>query len=226
MHAHHFLQYGVSASPAIRLNTPEWPESRQVRSFFIPSDRPHEIELTGRDTVSMVWLDPEYKHRYTASDYGETEISIDDLESQIKPLIAKPLDCGIAGEIRRIITGRTAPDLASPDERIVESIRWIKQHLVEQTITAEQLAGIVYLSPSRFMHLFSEQIGIPVRRFILWQRLKQSLLFLAEGRSITEAAHEAGFTDSPHMNRTFNAMFGITPSKIFKNSRFIQVISC
>jgi AraC-like DNA-binding protein len=76
------------------------------------------------------------------------------------------------------------------------------------------------------MHLFSEQVGIPVRKFILWQRLKYALLMLADGSAITKAAHAAGFTDSAHMNRTFNAMFGIGPSEIFKNSRFIQFFAC
>jgi AraC-like DNA-binding protein len=43
---------------------------------------------------------------------------------------------------------------------------------------------------------------------------------------MTEAAHGAGFTDSFNLNRIFNAMFGITSSKTFKNSTFIQVIAC
>lgn len=174
----------------------------------------------------MVWLDPEFRVERSFPVSGGIKISLGELESELEPLYGKPLDCDTAGRIRALITGRTSENFLKLDERIAASIAWTKRHLTNRTITAKHLAGTVYLSPSRFMHLFSEQIGIPVRKYVLWQRLKQALLALADGRSITEAAHEAGFTDSPHMNRTFKAMFGITPSKIFKNSRFIQVISC
>ena len=35
------------------------------------------------------------------------------------------------------------------------------------------------------------------------------------GRSLTEAAHSAGFYDSAHFSRTFHAMFGMPPSAVF-----------
>lgn len=226
MHAHHYHQYGFSASAVFKLKSEEEIDSQAVRSFFVPSDLPHRVILTGSDTALMVWLDPELRIERGPSVSGSIETSLIELETLLEPLNKKTLDCEVAGRIRHLITGRTAADHRKLDERISDSLDWVKQHLTEQTITVEQLSGTVYLSSSRFMHLFSEEIGIPVRKYILWQRLKQALLIMAQGRSITEAAHEAGFTDSSHMNRSFNAMFGITPSKIFKNSRFVQVIPC
>jgi AraC-like DNA-binding protein len=36
------------------------------------------------------------------------------------------------------------------------------------------------------------------------------------GSSLTEAAVEAGFTDSAHFARLFRATFGVTPSYVFR----------
>jgi AraC-like DNA-binding protein len=226
MHAHHYVQYGFSNSPVFKLYSPELPNTKQVRSFFIPSDVPHRLNLSGEDTVLMVWLDPEYHTKQTSHSSSQIKYPLPDLETSLNDFYNCSLNCETAGKIRNIITGKTSSDIQQRDDRIVTALSWITGHLDNETITVDQIAKVVYLSPGRFMHLFSEQTGIPVRKYILWQRLKCALLQIADEHTITEAAHSAGFTDSSHMNRTFNAMFGITPSKIFKNSRFIQVIAC
>lgn len=227
MHAHHYLQFGFSSTQTIELASPCWRNFRKVRSFLIPSDIKHQIRLRGKDQVLMIWLDPEFQASQSVLVSDTIQIQPKELETSLTQLCERRLNCELARKIRNIVIRhqmtRSSTEL---DERISSTIDWIGTHLSEQTITTEQLAGLIYLSPSRFMHLFSEQIGIPVRKYILWQRLRYSLLLMAEDSTLTKAAHGAGFTDSSHMNRTFNTMFGITPSKIFKNSRFIQVISC
>ena len=66
--------------------------------------------------------------------------------------------------------------------------------------------------------------GLPLRRYVLWLRLRDVLLSLAEGASLTEAAHAAGFADSAHMSRTFRDMFGVRPSMFLKNQRGVEVV--
>lgn len=225
MHSHHFLQYGFSVSKSIELNSPDWSGPRNVSSFIAPSDSPHQIKLMGDNPALMIWLDPEFQIHQQVDLSDGIRCSLPDLETDIKSLLDSRLNCKTARQIKNRVTGWTS--YRTLDERISSAIDWINSHLTQQTITTENVADWVHLSPSRFMHLFSEQIGIPVRKYILWQRLRRVLLLLAgDSHNLTEAAHEAGFTDSSHMNRTFNTMFGITPSKIFKNSRFIQVIAC
>ncbi|MGD8426022.1 MAG: AraC family transcriptional regulator, partial [Balneolaceae bacterium] len=219
------VQLGISESPAFKLKGHGWKEPRNLSSFLIPPDVSHKLWLSGDDDVLMIWLDPERSTVLSIGDSDTIYSPLEDLETKLISFCNTPLDCGQAKKIRDMIVGGVQ-EKSEGDERILETIFWIKEHLVEQTITAEDLAGKVYLSKSRFMHLFSDQVGIPVRKYILWQRLKHALVMLSDGSNITESAHGAGFTDSPHMNRTFNAMFGITPSKIFKNSRFIQVFAC
>ncbi len=119
-----------------------------------------------------------------------------------------------------------APVLLTPmDARIEKALYFIEQ-AKHQKISSQTIAQQVYLSESRFLHLFSEQMGIPLRRYILWLRLIQGVKVVLGGVSLTTAAHEVGFADSAHFSRTFKEMFGLTPSKIFKNSQSIQAVFC
>ena len=107
--------------------------------------------------------------------------------------------------------GSDATAVPSLDPRIVATLDYIKQRAVEPP-TAAELAERVQLSEGRLIHLFTQEMGLPIRRYMLWIRLRDAFLTLAEGNSLTYAAHRAGFADSAHLSRTFRGMFGLPPS--------------
>ena len=75
---------------------------------------------------------------------------------------------------------------------------------------AENVAARLHLSQSRFLHLFTDTVGIAWRPFLLWKRMLCALHHIANDVTATEAAHIAGFSDSAHLSRTFKATFGMT----------------
>ena len=75
---------------------------------------------------------------------------------------------------------------------------------------ASQVASQIALSESRFLHLFSEELGITWRPYLLWRRMMCAIQALINNTSATEAAHLAGFSDSAHLSRTFRKTFGMT----------------
>lgn len=82
---------------------------------------------------------------------------------------------------------------------------------------AEKLA----LSESRFLHLFSKELGIPWRPYLLWCRMMCAVRAILNGEPATDAAHMAGFSDSAHLSRTFRKTFGMTirqANSIFQKS--------
>ena len=82
-------------------------------------------------------------------------------------------------------------------------------------IPAVVLAAHVGLSSGRLSRLFRAATGMPIRRYVLWLRLRAALGALQSGdRTLSEAAHEAGFSDAAHLTRTFRRMFGIAPSAL------------
>ncbi len=127
------------------------------------------------------------------------------------------------GILSRLTGGSAKPVIIDP--RIRMALDFMKEQ-PERKAPLYLIAQTVGLSESRIVHLFKEQIGIPIRRYLLWLRLVQAIDHLFNNASLTRAAHEAGFADSAHFTRTFRAMFGVTPSELFKNSQFVQVIRC
>lgn len=75
---------------------------------------------------------------------------------------------------------------------------------------AASVASELFLSESRFLHLFSQQVGLAWRPYLRWRRLSCAINAMAQGISATKAAHSAGFSDGAHLSRTFSAMFGIS----------------
>ena len=111
---------------------------------------------------------------------------------------------------------------SNTDKRVTELLLEI-DIMEEKKISVSELALSVNLSVSRLQHLFKQQTGISIKRYILWKRMIDGIKFATQGYDLTESAHEANFSDSAHMCRTFKEMFGINLSKIFRDSRFIQL---
>lgn len=101
------------------------------------------------------------------------------------------------------------------DERIINVMNHIKANVVNQSIRLHHLTEIACLSESRLHHLFKQEVGISIRKYILWCRVQESLKKILTGYNITESAHLAGFSDSAHFSRSFSNMFGLPPSDIF-----------
>ena len=90
----------------------------------------------------------------------------------------------------------------------------------ELRISIEDAAAMAFLSPSRFAHLFKQQVGLPFRRYMLWRKLTRAMLVIGRERTISTAAHEADFADAAHLTRTFYQMFGLPPSVMMRGDFF------
>lgn len=101
------------------------------------------------------------------------------------------------------------------DERIKKVVAHI-QSAPNYNVKFVHLLRLCNLSESRLIHLFKAEIGITIRKYILWCRVQKALTAMSSGYSIRQSARQAGFTDAAHFNRTFVSMFGINPSAIRK----------
>lgn len=108
------------------------------------------------------------------------------------------------------------------DERITTVLNHIHTHIRTRP-EVRDLCEVAFLSESRLMHLFKQEMGIPIRNYILWYRLKLAFQSIHNGSNLTKAAYEAGFADSAHLSRTCVKTFGLPPGSILKNSRIVQV---
>ena len=108
------------------------------------------------------------------------------------------------------------------DPRIIEAVNYIRTLEVKKASTKD-IAEHVGLSEGRLTHLFKEQIGIPIRKYLIWHRINDAIYALLAGKSLTYAAHEAEFADYAHLSRNFTAMFGYSISEAVKNINFFTI---
>ncbi len=97
------------------------------------------------------------------------------------------------------------------DSRIHAVLEQLESALNEETYSDRLcLAALVGMSPSRFSHWFVEQLGVPLRSYKKWLKLRVAIESMLSGKSPVEAALAAGFSDQAHMSRAFSSAFGIT----------------
>jgi AraC-like DNA-binding protein len=106
------------------------------------------------------------------------------------------------------------PTLHPKVRRTVSVLR--EELATRRTVTLKHLAGIAGLSPSRFMHVFTRSVGVPLRPYVLWLRLQLACSELMNGATVTQAAHCAGFADAAHLTRTVRRMLGTTPGGLVR----------
>lgn len=80
----------------------------------------------------------------------------------------------------------------------------------------QQLAQQAGLTEAQLQRQFKQITGIPIRRYRLWHRLFVTATLMMLGKTLTDAALEAGFSDSSHFNHAFRSILGMKPSTIFQ----------
>jgi AraC-like DNA-binding protein len=213
-HAAMALLIGIDGEFAIRWRG-DW---RRTRCAFIPAGVAHELECE-RTLMATLYLfpltgEPEALARQLGIDPRRTSVDVQlgaDVEASLlaihggdheRPAVRAWLD-QLVGPV----------DRASVDPRIFATATLLREHAADKLALAE-LAERIGVSESRLMHLFKAGVGVPIRRFRLWERMRLLTEHVAAGDSLTMAALAAGFADSAHLSHGFRGMFGIPPSPI------------
>lgn len=95
------------------------------------------------------------------------------------------------------------------DPRIERALATVDASLSSK-VAASAVADAAHLSMSQLQRLFVSQVGLPVRRLVLWRRLRLAIAAILAGHAVTDAAHAAGFADSAHFSRSLKKLFGVT----------------
>ncbi|MDX1804290.1 MAG: helix-turn-helix domain-containing protein [Alcanivorax sp.] len=162
-----------------------------------------EQSLASDGPVAVLHLDPdESAWRVRAN----TPLP-DDLPAQLAALTAAPSADTASALIRQLRDGRVAP----LDARIAATCRQLKR--APELADSATLAAAAGLSESRFRHLFREQLGVTLKRYLLHLKCQRVVALWRDGMTFTELAQHAGFYDQPHLNRTLRAMFDALPSR-------------
>lgn len=221
-HSHHAFQLTLAAGGTANIRTPDGLFEGPV--VLSAPDHPHAIEPQGR--IALLFVEPESR-----AGAGLRRLLGERSIASLPPMPEAVLELGriweppppsdeevtrIGIHILTMVLGSQEPEVAL-NPRIQRVLDWMAQ-ASEGAITASQAASVACLSESRFSHLFVEETGLPFRTYVLWRRLMRAVEQRAAGGSLTEAAHQAGFSDSAHFSRTFVRMFGIPADTMWLRS--------
>lgn len=105
----------------------------------------------------------------------------------------------------------------SMDERIQNALETLKSYESVEADTIRLLAADAGISVSRFSHLFKENVGIALRRYLTLEKIRKSYIHLLKSGNITDAAMMAGFDSPSHLAATCKRMFGISLTDFMKS---------
>ena len=108
------------------------------------------------------------------------------------------------------------------DERISLALKYISSNFSKK-ITCQEVANSVFLSQGRFSHLFKEQTGMTFASYLIYQRSMYVYKKILLGKSITEAALEAGFSSSTHFADVNRRIFGLSARHITQDLIFSKI---
>lgn len=231
MHSHYPLEIYIGLDDDFRIDFGDgWQEYRAV---LIDSNQPHRL-LSGQGCLALFLLNPNFydlngskKEIFNNNKYliPKDEI-IDRLLEKINGLRYKYNtydDAKILIDELVFLLFKLTSSTKVMDPRIKKLLSLL-ENVSENNLSAKQLAHSIHLSESRFAHLFKAEIGIPIRRYLLWLRLRKAIRIIFNGESLTTAAHHSGFSDSAHFSRTYKQMFGLCPSGLLKQNKLSKVV--
>lgn len=229
LHSHHAIQVclALDGQLSVREEGGTWQTSGAA---VVPSDVAHCFDGRG-SVVGMIFIDPESRRGRWLNRSLEgriVEVSGSRLDGALALLEREwndPSDeAGVARVVDQVVRGLCvgpAPR-GELDPRIARSLARIRDMDVLK-VSLDAAARAEFLSPSRFAHLFKEEVGLPFRRYLLWRKLTRAMLGVGRGMNLSEAAHASGFADSAHLTRTCRQMLGVAPSTLMAPGEFWEI---
>lgn len=216
LHSHHAIQAFAGHNAAL---FDACGVGVQGAGFVAPADASHRAVANFRS--AFLYIDPDaHAGRQISAALGGGVRALSATEAQeLSAIVEGTLSGRIVDpvtEFAHLIGAQNAP--ARAVGRIQEALAAFER--ADLDLSSEGLTRHLKLSRSRLSHLFAEEIGIPLRTFLLWSKLRRAFAGITHGLSLTQAAHAGGFADSAHFSRTCVRMFGANPLSITNDIAF------
>lgn len=204
----------ISASLLVGLDRPfrlavdgKW---RETHAALVVPDVPQALD-PGDARIWSVQLDPDSVHWRSLKRIAAGMASVDLPLSGVDLPDPGENNCEAMASALAAVVAQSGHAPVALDDRITAICGTLRSELPER-LELGSLAQSVGLSSSRLTHLFRQETGVPLRRFLLHLKINRALAFWEPGKSVSRLATEAGFYDQPHLVRTARDMFDALPS--------------
>lgn len=222
VHSHYFMQVAISLDESFNVTFNG--KTHETESVLIDMDVKHQLQ--GKNTWQLYLLiDPNSRlgkkireNLLKGSDFAFLDSKkLNRVKTLLKDFDYRMEDTKafnkLMGEVQKVLFTDYRDEQYDQDPRIMK-VREILSSCELNKITVTELSKMVFLSESRLSHLFKKVMGISFSSYLLYLKLKKAMELVQLGRSCTDAAYEAGFSDSAHLSRTFKQKFGMSPKNL------------
>ncbi|TVU92259.1 helix-turn-helix domain-containing protein [Vreelandella titanicae] len=111
--------------------------------------------------------------------------------------------------------------LSSRKKKLLEE--YIEENL-STSLSVQKLSGLVGLSQSHFIRVFSSDYGCSPHHYVQYRRLRRAQLLLSSSSDypIKAIAIECGFSDQSHLTRALKSKLSLTPGQ-YRSQCFIKM---
>jgi len=110
-------------------------------------------------------------------------------------------------------------ELSPKSDRVQDALNHARKNL-GRSLSVEELAEAVNLSPRQFSRVFTMETGTSPAKAVEGLRLEAARLMIEQGRHPLETiARETGFRDRRHMREAFVRGFGVPPQAVRRDAR-------
>ncbi|MCV6822922.1 MULTISPECIES: AraC family transcriptional regulator [Halocynthiibacter] len=149
-------------------------------------------------------------------DAGFTQALLRLLELLDNPVHLEVLGTGRLRELYYAVlmgeAGGTAKQAFGVGNEIARTIDYLANHLNKQ-VTIDEMADYVGMSRAVFHRRFKEATTMSPIQFVKSMRLNNAAMKIAEGKTVSEAAWDAGYQSYSQFSREFKRMYGQSPRK-------------
>lgn len=104
-------------------------------------------------------------------------------------------------------------ETGSSNRKITEILHYINEHL-ESDLSIEALSRQFFISRRYLMHIFKQETGYSIGKYVNAKRLFSARDKIQHGMSLTEACYCSGFQHYSTFTRSYYRMFGSTPGTL------------
>ncbi|MBA3554398.1 MAG: AraC family transcriptional regulator [Gemmatimonadales bacterium] len=213
---------GLYGSFGLRMEGGKW---LSCRTAVIPAGVRHELDIGG-NPLAVFYIEPDLAGVDALTPLVRSAREVDGAlvgstgeVSLLRMLYEDRASTRWAGSALTDLLGfarrRASRQIDPRVSRVVESL----YARYDDRTPVAQRAGWTGLSASRFQHLFTQEVGVPFRRYRAWHRMRAAIREIVRGSNFTTAAHAAGFADQAHFAHDFRRTFGAPASRSLSRVR-------
>ena len=229
-HSHNTMQVVFDTQGAFRLRV-ENGSWQTYRALLIQENVIHQLD-TNNSVQLIVYLDAQsemarqLKNTYLKGNViGEPVVNLFHLISsqELQLAFLQPEPERLQMLVYQLIHRLVNHSLDNTTEERIRQVQQIISTTHPQDLTQRMLAKSICLSESRLRSLFRQVTGVSLHQYYLLNKIRFATNQIFMGASISDAALEAGFTDSSHLTKMTTKFFNTRPSGLI-NRQQVKVV--